>query len=161
MRENFENLMTVFCQAWKLGDADSYIAGAAIDVNGAECALLYQEALGTDTVFLHVTYDFVLPRREAQVIAALLRQNHSRFDGNGPGYCIMPSTNRLCEVSRLTLSRLTVKTLGETLVRHAARLEMWRAREARWLARQGASTRNTDSSPEKFSESAATRTASP
>ncbi|GAA4034760.1 CesT family type III secretion system chaperone [Actimicrobium antarcticum] len=126
MATTFGELIEGFCRLKNLDYVTELAAGAPLSVDGTCCALIHNDMLDADVVFLYVEYAYAPLDRLSEIYQHLLRQNHLSFDGLGPGYCISPTTGKIVEVTRLALPELTPDRLASTLVVHADRCRRWR-----------------------------------
>lgn len=75
MREQFNKLMKAFCLLVKLPDAQPFIEGASFDVDGTNCAILFNEKVDANRCFVYADFGQPPPENETQVFYELLRQN--------------------------------------------------------------------------------------
>lgn len=126
MKAKFRKLVADLCELKGIKDVEFIIHGAPIAVNGVSISLIYNELIRKDIVFMFTDFGDVPEENEAKIYKALLKQNHIGYSGNGPGFCMSPSTGRVGYVQNLRIDELTVDKLASTLVFFAGKALEWR-----------------------------------
>jgi hypothetical protein len=126
MREQFNKLMAAFCQLVKLPDAQAFIEGASFDVDGTNCAILFNEKVTADRCFVHADFGQPPAENEAQVFYELLRQNFAGATDPGPTYTISTLTGHVVYVENFALATVQAGALADAVANIAAKAGDWR-----------------------------------
>lgn len=119
--------MTDLCTLKNLGKAELFIHGAPIDVNGVAVSLIYNELIDQDTMFMYTAFGQAPQENEAQIYKALLKQNHIGFSGNGPGFCISPTTGQVGYVLNLRIGEMSADKVAGIMAFFAGKANEWRS----------------------------------
>ncbi|PZO19972.1 MAG: hypothetical protein DCF26_04515 [Burkholderiales bacterium] len=126
MREQFDKLMKAFCLLVKLPDAQPFIEGASFDVDGTNCAILFNEKVDANQCFVYADFGQPPPENETQVFYELLRQNFAAAADTGPTYTISTLTGHVVHVEKFELATTGAEALADAMANIAARASDWR-----------------------------------
>ncbi|OGB25920.1 MAG: hypothetical protein A3I66_12130 [Burkholderiales bacterium RIFCSPLOWO2_02_FULL_57_36] len=126
MAQDFKKLMANVCSLINLDPASAVIEGAPFYVNDVMFTLIFDEAVDARRIFLFARFGDLPPVNGGAVLAALLRNNHLGFLGDGPGFSISPTTGKVTYCRHLFLEKTDARQFADLLVYLAGKANEWR-----------------------------------
>ena len=127
MKEQFDAAMRALCEAEEIDQPSQLIDGASLDLHGVEFSFLYDEEVAAEALTLRTVFGTAPLRNETAIYQALLQQNHVGFAGNGPGFCVSPSSGQVLYLLQIPLQQATPDLLAATMLYFTGRVKEWQS----------------------------------
>lgn len=125
MKQQFEALVRAFCEAEQFAWPDILIDGEPVELEGVEFSFLYDDEFAPDAMHLRVVFGPAPLKDETAIFQMLLNENHIGYLGEGPGFCVSPSTGNVLYMLKLPLDQTTPELLAATLVYFTEKVAEW------------------------------------
>ena len=126
MQQEFDAMVTAFCDAEHLTQPQRLIDGDAVELHGVEFSFLYDEEHDPQSMFLRIVFGHAPLKNETAIYQQLLQQNHIGFNGSGPGFCVSPVSGKVLYVLLLPLAQATPSLIAATMLYFAEKVQQWR-----------------------------------
>jgi len=118
--------MKHFCGLIKLNEWSSIVDGAPFFINEVMCTFICNPKVDRERFFLFVQFGELPSLNATEVLAALLRNNHLGYIGEGPGFSISPTTGKLNYCRHFKIVDADPETLANVVVYLASKAIEWR-----------------------------------
>ena len=125
MKEQFDALITAFCEAEQLPQPQRFINGESMELHEVEFSFLYEEERDSDAMILRVVFGLAPLKNETAIYELLLRQNHAGFCGNGPGFCVSPASGNVLYLLKIPFAQSTPALLASTMLYFTEKVKQW------------------------------------
>lgn len=121
----FSDLMEKFCALVGLDRPERIVAGDAVEINGVEFNLVYNESVSPETLFIYCDMGPVPEDGRSQFYEALLEANMLAYPAGSPAFMLSPETGHVLFACNRRLVELAPEALCELLSSLAAQAKVW------------------------------------
>lgn len=126
MAKSFEELMAGVWKLLPLENPERAIAGEPVFINDVMFTLIHDKDIDPERIFLFASFGDLPRDRAAEVLAALLKENHAGVRGDGPGFTVSPTTGKVVYARHIMLAAAMPADLASKMCYVAQKANEWR-----------------------------------
>ena len=126
MAKGFEELMAGVWKLLPIKEPERAIAGEPVFINDVMFTLIHDKDIDAERIFLFVSFGDLPSNKAEDTLAALLKENHTGFRGDGPGFTVSPTTGKVVYARHLLLTATTPADLAGKMCYLAQKANEWR-----------------------------------